>query len=138
MVNFEMIGKTLTTGANQVYITCFNRSNMAKVMNIISPDFVQFFPQAKELDLFQRSDNYSFFKLLNIPAQTLSSFDFQNYDYYHKAEDEATKMDFENMNQIIRTAAFTLAKMLGNTIEMKLIDSGSILQGQMTYPYDTQ
>ena len=42
------------------------------------------------------------------------------------------------MNQIIRTAAFTLAKMLGNTIEMKLIDSGSILQGQMTYPYDTQ
>ena len=68
MVNFEMIGKTLTTGANQVYITGFNRSNMAKVMNIISPDFVQFLPQAKELDLFQRSDNYSFFKLLNIPA----------------------------------------------------------------------
>lgn len=138
MVNFEMIGKTLTTGVNQVYITGFNRSNMAKVMNTIAPDFVQFLPQAKELNLFQRSDNYSFFKQLNVPAQTLSSFDFQNYDYYHKAEDEAAKMDVENMTQIIRTAAFTLAKMLSNTIEIKLIDTSSILKGQMTYPHDTQ
>ena len=138
MVNFEMIGKTLTTGANQVYITGYNRSNMAEVMNTITPNFVQFLPQAKELNLFQRSDNYSFFKQLNIPAQTLSSFDFQNYDYYHKPEDEAAKMDIENMTQIIRTAAFTLAKMLGNTIEIKLINTSSILQGQMTYPYDTQ
>ena len=137
MVNFEMIGKTLTTGANQVYITGYNRSNMANVMNTIAPNFVQFLPQAKKLNLFQRSDNYPFFRQLNIPAQTLSSFDFQNYNYYHKAEDEAEKMDIENMNQIIQTAAFTLAKMLGNTIEMKLIDTSSNLQGQMTYPYDT-
>ena len=138
MVNFEMIGKTLTTGANQVYVTGYNRSNMAEVMNTIDPNFVQFLPQAKELNLFQRSDNYSFFKQLNIPAQTLSSFDFQNYDYYHKAEDEAAKMDVENMTQIIQTAAFTLAKMLGNTIEIKLIDTSFIRQGQITYPYDTQ
>jgi len=32
-------------------------------------------------------------------------------------------MDIENMNQIIQTAAFTLAKMLGNTIEIELISS---------------
>ena len=47
-------------------------------------------------------------------------------------------MDVENINRIIQTVAFTLAKMLGNTIEIKLIDTSSILQGQMTYPYDTQ
>lgn len=138
MVNFEMIGKTLTTGANQVYITGYNSSNMAKVMNAITPDFVHFLPQAKEFNLFQRSDNYSFFKQLNIPAQTLSSFDFQNYDYYHKAEDEAAKMDVENMTQIIQTAAFTLAKMLGDKIEMKLISTSCIRQGQVAYPNDAQ
>ena len=101
MVNFEMIGKTLTTGSTQVYMTGYNRSNMAEVMNTIAPDFVQFLPQAKEFNLFQRSDNYSIFKQLNIPAQTLSSFDFQNYAYCHKAEDEAGKMDVENINRIM-------------------------------------
>lgn len=120
MVNFEMIGKTLTSGPNQVYLTGYKRSNMANQMNAISPNFVQFLPQAKEFNLFQRSDNYSFYKTLQIPAQTLSSFDFQNYDFYHKAEDEAEKMDVENMNQIIQTAAYTLAKMIDQKITIKL------------------
>lgn len=112
MINFEMIGKTLTTGANQVYMTGYNYSNMPKVMNTISPNFVQFLPEAKELNLFKRSDNYAFFKELKIPAFTLSSFDFKNFDYYHKAGDEAEKIEVENMNQIICTAAFTIAKLL--------------------------
>lgn len=123
MINFEMIGKTLTTGVNQVYITGYKRSNMADQINAFAPNFVQFLPQAKEFNLFKRSDNYSFYKEMNIPAQTLSSFDFKNYNFYHKAGDEAEKMDIENMNQIIQTAAFTLAKMLGNTIEIELISS---------------
>ena len=112
MVNFEMLGKTLTSGADQVYMTGYTYSNMPELMNAISPNFVQFLPQAKELNLFKRSDNFAFYKETNTPAFTLSSFDFKNYDYYHKAEDEAKRMDIENMNQIIRSAAFTLAKML--------------------------
>ena len=112
MVNFEMLGITLTTGANQVYMTGFKLSNMEKEMNQISNDFVRFLPQAKELNLFKRSDNYAFYKTFNVPAQTLSTFDFQNYDFYHKAGDEAEKMEVENMNQIIGTAAYTLAEML--------------------------
>lgn len=103
MVNFEMIGTTLTTGANQVYMTGYTYSNMPELMNSISPNFVQFLPQAKELNLFKRSDNYAFYQILKIPAQTLSSFDFKNYNFYHKAGDEAHKMDIENMNLIIRT-----------------------------------
>ena len=112
MVNFEMLGITLTTGANQVYMTGFKLSNMEKVMNQISNDFVRFLPQAKELNLFKRSDNYAFYKAFNVPAQTLSTFDFQNYNFYHKAGDEAEKMEVDNMNQIIGTAAYTLAEML--------------------------
>jgi len=120
MINFEMIGKTLTTGTNQVYMTGYNYSNMPKVMNTISPNFVQFLPEAKELNLFKRSDNYAFFKELKIPAFTLSSFDFKNFDYYHKAGDEAEKMEVENMNQIIGTAAFTIAKMMHQKIEIQM------------------
>ena len=120
MVNFEMIGKTLTTGENQVYMTGYERSNMADVMNSFSPNFVQFLPEAKDFNLFRRSDNYPIFKTLDIPAQTLSSFDFKNYDFYHKAEDEAEKMDIENMNRIIGTSAYTIAKMLQSEMEIKM------------------
>lgn len=120
MVNFEMLGITLTTGANQVYMTGFKLSNMEKEMNQISEDFVRFLPQAKELNLFKRSDNYAFYKAFNVPAQTLSTFDFKNYGFYHKAEDEAEKMEVDNMNQIIGTAAYTLAEMLRKDIIIEM------------------
>jgi len=124
MVNFEMIGSTLTTGENQVYITGYKLSNMANEMNAISENFIQFLPQAKEYNLFKRSDNYAFYQAFDVPAQTLSSFDFKNYDFYHKAGDEAEKLDVENMNQIIGTVAFTLANLLKNDspIEMNLTE----------------
>jgi Zn-dependent M28 family amino/carboxypeptidase len=114
MVNFEMIGTPLTTGENQVYLTGYKDSSMADEMNKISTNFIQFLPQAKELNLFKRSDNYAFFEAFGIPAQTLSSFDFKNFDFYHKAGDEAEKLNLENMNQIIGTSSFTIAKLLQN------------------------
>ena len=121
MVNFEMLGATLTTGENQVYMTGYNLSNMPQKMNAYAPEFVQFLPEAKQYNLFKRSDNYSFYKIHNIPAQTLSTFDFKNYDYYHKAGDEAEKMDITNMNQVISTSAYILAKMLEEEVSINLL-----------------
>ena len=121
MVNFEMLGATLTTGENQVYMTGYNLSDMPEKMNAYAPEFVQFLPEAKQYNLFRRSDNYSFYKIHNIPAQTLSTFDFKNYDYYHKAGDEAEKLDVTNMNQVIRTSAYVLAKMLEDEVSINLI-----------------
>jgi len=120
MVNFEMLGATLTTGENQVYMTGYNISNMPQKMNAYAPEFVQFLPEAKQYNLFKRSDNYSFYKIHNIPAQTLSTFDFKNYDYYHKAGDEAEKLDVRNMNQVITTSAYVLAKMLEEEVSINL------------------
>jgi len=120
MVNFEMIGTKLTTGPNQVYLTGFNQSNMADEMNAIAPNFVQFLPEAKELNLFRRSDNYAFFLKMNIPAQTLSTFDFKNFDFYHKAGDEASKLDLENLNQIISTAAYTISQLIHQKTAIQL------------------
>jgi len=121
MVNFEMLGATLTTGENQVYMTGYNLSNMPQKMNVYAPKFVQFLPEAKQYNLFKRSDNYSFYKIHNIPAQTLSTFDFKNYDYYHKAGDEAEKLDITNMNQVISTSTYVLAKMLEKEVSINLL-----------------
>ena len=121
MVNFEMLGATLTTGENQVYMTGYNLSNMPQKMNVYAPEFVQFLPEAKQYNLFKRSDNYSFYKIYNIPAQTLSTFDFKNYDYYHKAGDEAEKLDITNMNQVISTSTYLLAKMLEEEVSINLL-----------------
>ena len=120
MVNFEMLGATLTTGENQVYMTGYNISNMPQKMNAYAPEFVQFLPEAKQYNLFKRSDNYSFYKIHNIPAQTLSTFDFKNYDYYHKAGDEAEQLDVTNMNQVITTSAYVLAKMFEEEVSINL------------------
>ena len=120
MVNFEMLGATLTTGENQVYMTGYNLSDMPEKMNAYAPEFVQFLPEAKQYNLFRRSDNYSFYKIHNIPAQTVSTFDFKNYDYYHKAGDEAEKLDVTNMNQVIRTSAYVLAKMFEEEVSINL------------------
>lgn len=120
MVNFEMLGATLTTGENQVYMTGYNLSNMPQKMNVYAPEFVQFLPEAKQYNLFKRSDNYSFYKIHNIPAQTLSTFDFKNYEYYHKAGDEAEQLDVTNMNQVITTSAYVLAKMLEEEVSINL------------------
>lgn len=120
MVNFEMLGATLTTGENQVYMTGYNLSDMPEKMNAYAPEFVQFLPEAKQYNLFRRSDNYSFYQIHNIPAQTLSTFDFKNYDYYHKAGDEAEKLDVVNMNKVISTSAYVLAKMLEDEVTIIL------------------
>ena len=120
MVNFEMLGITLTSGANQVYMTGYNLSDMADKMNAISPYFVQFLPQAKEYNLFRRSDNYAFYKAFKVPAQTLSTFDFKNYGHYHKAGDEAEKMEVDNMNTVIGTAAYTIAKLLDEEVNIEM------------------
>jgi Zn-dependent M28 family amino/carboxypeptidase len=121
MVNFEMLGAILTTGENQVYMTGYNLSNMPQKMNVYAPKFVQFLPEAKQYNLFKRSDNYSFYKIHNIPAQTLSTFDFKNYDYYHKAGVEAEKLDITNMNQVISTSTYVLAKMLEEEVSINLL-----------------
>lgn len=122
MVNFEMIGTVLSTGENKVYMTGFKRSEMAEKMNAISPGFVEFLKEAKAYNLFKRSDNYAFYEAFKIPAHTLASFDFKNYDHYHKASDEIEALNIDNMNAIIGTAAFTLAQLLKKGVEIQMLE----------------
>lgn len=98
MTNFEMMGVPMADKNYEAYFTGFDLSNMASKMN----DYVGFnlldeLPKAKEFQLFYRSDNYPFYKIFNKPCHAISTFDFTNFDHYHKVGDEAHLMDYEFM-----------------------------------------
>lgn len=102
LVNFEMIGVPMNNKDYLAYLTGYENSNMAAKFNEYADSKVLgFLPQAKEYSLFQRSDNYPFFQEFKVPAQTISTFDFTNYEYYHHVSDEAGRMDYPHMVNLI-------------------------------------
>jgi hypothetical protein len=115
MINFEMIGVPRAADLSMAYMSGYERSNFAKTLNrYAGEDLIGFFPKAKEFNLFMRSDNYPFFKELNIPAHAISTFDFTNFDYYHHVDDEADKMDYEHMANFINKMIPALEGMMNS------------------------
>ncbi|WP_372973824.1 M28 family peptidase, partial [Muriicola sp.] len=85
-----------------VYVTGYNKSNLASVANAHAGEkVVGFLPTAESYNLFKRSDNYPFFEKLNIPSHTFSTFDFTNFDHYHQVGDEAELMDYGHMARVV-------------------------------------
>jgi len=122
MVNFEMIGVPLNEKSYKAYITGYEMSNMAGKMNeYAGNELIGFLPKAKEFQLFRRSDNYPFYSEFNVPCQTISTFDFTNYNYYHHVDDEASEMDFEFMASLINDCTPVIIKITNTpTKEIKL------------------
>ncbi len=102
MLNFEMVGVPLEGKDYLMYLTGYTLSNLAEVSNSYSNEkVVGFLPKAKEFNLFARSDNYSFHEIFKVPSQTFSTFDFTNFDHYHKVGDENKLMDFGHMANVV-------------------------------------
>lgn len=102
MLNYEMVGVPMVGKDHLLYLTGYELTNLAEVSNSYAGEkVVGFLPQAKEFNLFKRSDNYAFYQEFNIPSQTYSSFDFTNFPYYHKVDDEATEMDYGHMANVV-------------------------------------
>ena len=106
MFNIEMVGLPMKDKDYTLYLTGYENSNLAKKFNSYAgANVLGFLPQAKQYNLFKRSDNYAFYQAFKIPAQTVSTFDFTNFDHYHKVGDEASLMDYQHManvaNQLI-------------------------------------
>ncbi|WP_340074289.1 M28 family metallopeptidase [Leptobacterium sp. I13] len=100
--NIEMIGVSMKGRGYKAYITGYEKSNMAaKINEYVGEDLIGYLPTAKEYQLFKRSDNYPFYEVFKVPAQTISTFDFTNYDYYHHVDDETSEMDFAHMATLI-------------------------------------
>ena len=102
MLNFEMTGVPMVQKDYLMYLTGFERSNLAELCNkYAGENLVGFLQQAKEYQLFQRSDNYPFHRTFNVPSQTYCTFDFTNYDYYHKVGDESFRLDYAHMSKLV-------------------------------------
>ncbi|MCV6628823.1 MAG: M28 family peptidase [Flavobacteriaceae bacterium] len=102
MLNFEMIGVPMEGKDYLVYATGYNKSNIAAVVNShANKKLVGFLPKAKEYHLFQRSDNYPFDKVFQVPSHTFCSFDFTNFPQYHKVGDEMATMNIAHINSLI-------------------------------------
>ena len=102
MLNFEMTGVPLEGKDYEVYITGYEMSNLAEVSNAYAKEnLVGFLPTAKEFGLFQRSDNYPFHSEFAVPSHTYCTFDFTNFNHYHKVGDEVDIMDFGHMATMV-------------------------------------
>ena len=103
MLNFEMIGVPMSA-EHTAYITGFSKSNMAERINhYAGKKLVGYLPMEFQYQLFIRSDNYPFFEAFNVPCQTVCTFDFTNYEYYHHVDDEFEQMDTQHMTRFIQS-----------------------------------
>ena len=102
MLNFEMTGVPMNHSDYLLFLSGYELSNMAEIGNkYANENLIGFLPTAAQFQLFMRSDNYPFHQAFNVPSQTFCTFDFTNYDYYHKVGDETFRMNFAHMARVI-------------------------------------
>ncbi len=125
MLNFEMIGVPMDRKDRIAYITGHNRSNMASYLNSYSGEqLVGSTELWRSRPLFKMSDNYPFFMEFSVPCQTISSFDFENYDYYHHVHDEVDEMNIPHMSGLISKLVGPIL-MISNSAEKEIRLKGS-------------
>lgn len=120
MLNFEMIGVPMKRDF-LTYITGYNKSNMADKLNEYAGKKTVGFLQAElHYRLFMASDNFPFFLEFNVPAQTVSTFDFENYEYYHHVSDDFSQMNTQFMTDYIQEMLPIVTKMV-NASEKEIV-----------------
>jgi Zn-dependent M28 family amino/carboxypeptidase len=101
-LNIEMIGVPMKRDF-LAYITGFDKSNMAtKVNEYTGKKTIGFLPKEAEYKLFYRSDNYPFFEAFKVPCQSICTFDFENFEFYHHVSDEFKVMDVSHITSFIQ------------------------------------
>jgi len=101
-LNIEMIGVPMKRDF-LAYVTGFDKSNMAQKINeYTGKNTIGFLPKEAEYKLFYRSDNYSFFEGFGKPCQSISTFDFENFEFYHHVSDEFKVMDIPHITAFVQ------------------------------------
>lgn len=101
-LNIEMVGVPMKRDF-LAYVTGFDKSNMAEKINeYTGKKTIGFLPKEAEYKLFYRSDNYSFYEAFKKPCQSISTFDFENFDFYHHVSDEFKVMDIPHLTSFIQ------------------------------------
>ncbi|WP_274476525.1 M28 family metallopeptidase [Mangrovimonas aestuarii] len=124
MVNMEMIGVPMEGKDHMAYVSGYDLSNMADKMNEYAGfKLIGLLPKAKEFQLFMRSDNYPFYLQFGVPCQTICTFDFTNYEYYHHVDDEIEKLDYGFMADMVNKLIPVIEKMSNTpTEEIKMYE----------------
>lgn len=118
MINFEMMGVPFLDRDYQVFATGHDLSNMAEVLNKYAGNkLVGKSEEAAKFNLFKRSDNYAFYEQFNIAAQTISSCDLTNFDFYHHVDDESDKLDYEHMASVVNKFLPTLERVINSEVQ---------------------
>lgn len=118
MINFEMMGVPFLDRDYQVFATGHDLSNMAEVLNKYAGNkLVGKSEEAAKFNLFKRSDNYAFYEQFNIAAQTISSCDLTNFDFYHHVDDESDKLDYEHMARVVNKLLPTLERVINSEVQ---------------------
>lgn len=103
VMNFEMLGVPFIDRNYKVFLTGYDKSNMASVINgYAKSNLVGFSEVSQKYSLFMRSDNFPFYQEFHIPSHTISSCDLTNFDYYHHVDDEVDKMNFKFMAELVK------------------------------------
>lgn len=102
VLNFEMLGVPFKDKDYEVFVTGYDKSNLAQKMNAYTNSkMVGESKVAIKYSLFKRSDNYPFYQEMEIPSHTISSCDLTNFDYYHHVDDEVSQINYDFMAEII-------------------------------------
>ena len=134
MINMEMIGKPSKFGAGKLWMTGYERSDLAKIMNSalatkgseIYPD-----PYPKQR-LFYRSDNATLARL-RVPAHSFSSTQIDKDPHYHKTSDELKTLDLKSMQQVIETIADASSSLLSGKATPTRIDKSKLHQSGLIF-----
>ncbi|SFI93753.1 Peptidase family M28 [Myroides guanonis] len=104
MLNFEMLGVGMDRNY-LAYLTGYDKSNLADIIHSKKINLIGYFEGESERSLFKRSDNYPFYLEFGTPSHTFSSFDFENYPYYHHVKDEYKEMDLKHIEAFTKDIA---------------------------------
>lgn len=106
LINIEMIGKDSQYGPNSLYVTGFNHSNLAQIMqeNVKGTPFTFNPDPYPTQNLFYRSDNATL-AALGVPAHTFSTVQIDKDQYYHTVKDEVSTLNIDNIVSSIKALA---------------------------------
>ena len=112
MLNFEMVDVPMKYDF-ELFMTGYSLSNMATKLNeYAGANLIGKSEMAEQHNLFKASDNYPFYEAFQIPAHTVSAFDFSNFNYYHHPKDEFQIMDTQFMTDVAQKMLPVVTKMI--------------------------
>ncbi|PHS20196.1 MAG: peptidase M23 [Kangiella sp.] len=103
MINIEMIGKPSKFGTGEFWMTGFERSDLAHIINtnLEKSRFKMHQDPYPKQQLFYRSDNATLARL-GVPAHSFSASQADTNLHYHKASDEVKTLDIKSMVEVIK------------------------------------